>query len=154
MKTGVLGFVHTVQAGFSAYNLYLASISIQNLQGYEGMSEKAAKYSNTAEHQLHKTRTTQASGTIAVLFSLVSSVYMLAGSPGLSRQLTVVGLNVVALEGARQHVGAFWKQSARIPIPGAGDYNQAEKNTQEIKINLAYLAASWVGAGALLALTI
>lgn len=62
MTTLINGF----QAAFSAYNLYLASISITNLQKYEEKSKKAAKYSNIAENQLHKTRTTQASGTIAV----------------------------------------------------------------------------------------
>lgn len=84
-----------------------------------------------------------------VLVSLLSAVYMVAGSPGLSAQLGVVGVNAVALEAARQHVGAFWSHKARVPIPGAGDYNQAEKNTQEVKVNLAYLAVSWVGAGVL-----
>ena len=66
MKSAILTLVHASQAAFGIYNLYLASISISNLQGYEDMSKKAAKYSNTAEQQLHKTRTTQASGTIAV----------------------------------------------------------------------------------------
>ena len=53
-------------ASFSAYTLYLSSIAIQNLQKYEETSKKAAKYSNTAEQQLHKTRTTQASGVLSV----------------------------------------------------------------------------------------
>jgi hypothetical protein len=59
-------FIYTLQAAFSAYNLYLASISITNLQKYEEKSEKAAEWSDTAEKQLHKSRTTQASGTLAV----------------------------------------------------------------------------------------
>lgn len=66
MQSAILTLVHASQAAFGIYNLYLTSISISNLQGYEDMSKKAAKYSNTAEQQLHKTRTTQASGTIAV----------------------------------------------------------------------------------------
>ena len=66
MKSAILSVIHASQAAFGIYNLYLASISISNLQGYEDMSKKAAKYSNTAEQQLHKTRTTQASGTISV----------------------------------------------------------------------------------------
>src|SRR3989337_242146 len=70
MGSIILNVLHTAQAAFGAYNLYLASISISNLQQYEEKSEKAAKYSNVAENQLHKTRTTQASGTIAVIIPL------------------------------------------------------------------------------------
>jgi hypothetical protein len=67
----VLSIIYSLQAAFSAYSLYLASISISNLQKYEEKSEKAAEWSNTAEKQLHKSRTTQASGTIAVGSSLM-----------------------------------------------------------------------------------
>lgn len=67
MPSPILTILHAAQAAFSAYNLYLASISIRNLQTYEDKAEKAAEYSNIAASQLHKTRTTQASGTIAVL---------------------------------------------------------------------------------------
>lgn len=66
MASAILTLLHAGQAAFGGYNLYLASIAISKLQEYEETSEKAAQYSNTAEHQLHKTRTTQASGTIAV----------------------------------------------------------------------------------------
>jgi len=62
----MLPIFHTCQVALSGYSLYLASVSISNLQGYEETSKRAAKYSDTAAHQLHKTRTTQASGTIAV----------------------------------------------------------------------------------------
>lgn len=58
--------IHVLQFSVSAYSLYLASISIRNLQGYEEKSKKAAEWSKTAATQLHKTRTTQASGTLAV----------------------------------------------------------------------------------------
>jgi hypothetical protein len=71
MATALLSISHALQASFSAYTLYLSSISIRNLQKYEETSKKAAKYSNIAEQQLHKTRTTQASGALSVpsLFS-------------------------------------------------------------------------------------
>ncbi len=45
------------------------------------------------------------------------------------------------LEGARRHVGAFW--SGKIRIPGVGDYNKATGKTQEVKLNMNYLIASW-----------
>ena len=66
MATALISLLHALQASFSAYTVYLSSISIRNLQKYEETSKKAAKYSNIAEQQLHKTRTTQASGTLSV----------------------------------------------------------------------------------------
>ncbi|KAI9046881.1 hypothetical protein LZ554_008959 [Drepanopeziza brunnea f. sp. 'monogermtubi'] len=161
MKTAVLLFslLHTGQAAFGAYNLYLASISIRNLSGYEETIKKAAKYSNTVGEQLYRTRTTQASGTCAILASLLSSIYLLLASEDgqpVPVVLVVASLNVLALSSARHHVGAFWAHKARIPLPGVGDYNAAMRNTQEVRANMAYLVASWlavaVGALALLLL--
>jgi len=57
---------HVGQSLVSLYGLAVSYFSITNLQKYEEQSEKAAKYSGTAEHQLHKTRTTQASGALSV----------------------------------------------------------------------------------------
>ncbi|EKD14291.1 uncharacterized protein L3040_008359 [Drepanopeziza brunnea f. sp. 'multigermtubi'] len=150
MKTAVLllfSILHTGQAAFGAYNLYLASISIRNLSGYEETIKKAAKHSNTVGEQLHRTRTTQASGTCAILASLLSSIYLLLVSE--NGRLVVVGLNALALASAWHHVGAFWTHKARIPLPGVGDYNAAMRNTQEVRANMAYLVASWVAVGAL-----
>ena len=59
------------------------------------------------------------------------------------------GVNIAALELARQHVGAFWKGKAKVPLPGVGDYNDAISRTQEVKLNMAYLVASWVAVGVL-----
>jgi hypothetical protein len=66
MARALFLILHALQAAFSGYTLYLSSIAIRHLQKYEETSKKAAKYSNIAEHQLHKTRTTQASGALAV----------------------------------------------------------------------------------------
>jgi hypothetical protein len=66
MATALLSLLHALQASFSAYTLYLSTIAIRHLQKYESTSKTAAKYLNTAEHQLHKTRTTQASGVLSV----------------------------------------------------------------------------------------
>ena len=71
MPPATLSILYAFQAAYSGYNLYLASISISNLQEYEEASKKAAKYLNIAENQLHKTRVTQASGTIAVCLSIL-----------------------------------------------------------------------------------
>jgi hypothetical protein len=61
----------------------------------------------------------------------------------------VAGANVAALEMARQHVGAFWKGKAKMPLPGVGEYNDAITKTQEVKLNMAYLIASWAVVGVL-----
>jgi hypothetical protein len=63
--------------------------------------------------------------------------------------VVVAGANVVALEMARQHVGAFWKGKAKMPLPGVGEYNDAITKTQEVKLNMAYLIASWAAVGIL-----
>jgi len=46
-------------------------------------------------------------------------------------------------------VGGFWKGKAKVPLPKMSEYNEAISNTQEIRQNMGYLAASWVVAGAL-----
>jgi hypothetical protein len=56
----------TLTSALSAYGLFLSYQNITRLQQYEKQSEKAAEWSNTAAEKLHKTRTTQASGTISV----------------------------------------------------------------------------------------
>jgi len=163
MASIILSILHAFQAAYGAYNLYLSSISIRNLQGYENTSKKAAKYSNTAADQLHKTRTTQASTALAVtysnltkfphwqdqiLFSLISSVSLtLYSSASAFIKIAVAGANIAVLGLVRQHVGRFWKGKARLALPGAGDYNEATKMTQEVRLNMAYLMASWALAG-------
>lgn len=64
--SALLPLLHLPQACLSAYTIYLSSIVVPKLQRYEEKSEKAAEWSNTAEHQLHKTRTTQTSGALTV----------------------------------------------------------------------------------------
>ena len=71
MASVILPLAHALQAGTSIYGLYNSCISITNLQQYEEKSEKAAEWSNTAAHQLHKTRTTQTTGALAVCFALL-----------------------------------------------------------------------------------
>ncbi|CZR63757.1 uncharacterized protein PAC_13654 [Phialocephala subalpina] len=149
MASALLTILHTLQAAFAGYNLYLASISIRNLQKYEDATKTAAKYSNIAESQLWKTRYTQASGTLTVLFTFLSSSYLIASSRGTAKNLAVTGLNIAALIAAREHVGNFWKRKAKIPLPKTGDYNEAIGKTQEIRLNMTYLIASWAALGLL-----
>ena len=83
-----------------------------------------------------------------LLVSVLSSVYLTFGTPRTLISQGVAGLNLLALVAARSHVGDFWKQKARVPLPGVGDYNEATKNTQEVRLNMMYLIASWFVAGA------
>lgn len=80
----VLDVLHALQACMSAYALYLSYVSITDSRKYEEKTKKAAQYSNTAKQQLHKTRTTLASGTAAVS-PKISIIY--ATHLPLSRQL-------------------------------------------------------------------
>lgn len=57
---------YVLQMTLAAYGGYQSYIAIVNLRKYEEVTKKAAKWSSEAEHQLHKTRTTQASGALAV----------------------------------------------------------------------------------------
>ena len=57
--------------------------------------------------------------------------------------------NLAALGAARKHVGDFWSGKAKMPLPGTGDYNVAITKTQEVRLNMSYLAASWVACGVL-----
>ena len=62
----ISSLLHALQIGISTYGVYLCYNSITSLRKYEEKSERAAKWSNTAERQLYKTRVTQASGLAAV----------------------------------------------------------------------------------------
>jgi hypothetical protein len=64
--SALLPLLHVPQTCLSAYTIYLSSITVPKLQRYEEKSKKAAEYSDVAEHQLHKTRTTQTSGALTV----------------------------------------------------------------------------------------
>lgn len=72
---------HVGQAILTSYTALLSYTSIVKLRKYEEKTEKAAGYSNTVEHQLHKTQTTMTSGALATLCSLLSSVALVAASP-------------------------------------------------------------------------
>ena len=74
---------------------------------------------------------------------------LFSGRVGMIKGLAVAGTNVAVLEMARRHVSRFWKDKAKMPLPGVGDYNDAITKTQEVKLNMAYLAVSWAAVGVL-----
>lgn len=69
----LLTLFHAGQAAVSVYAGTFSAIAIYNLQKREEQSERAAQYLKTAADQLHKTRTTQTSGVLAVSMTYCSS---------------------------------------------------------------------------------
>lgn len=57
---------HVLQVFLASYGGYNSYIAIRNLQEYEESVRKAAKWSNEAQHQLDRTRSTQAAGVVSV----------------------------------------------------------------------------------------
>lgn len=57
---------HFIQLALSVYGASVSFVAITRLQKYEETSKKLAEWSKEAAHQLHKTRTTQTSGALAV----------------------------------------------------------------------------------------
>lgn len=85
---------------------------------------------------------------VQFVFSIASSLSMIAySSTSTLVQLGLAGANVLVLLAAREHVGAFWRGKAKIPLPGVGDYNEAIGKTQETRLNMVYLTASWLVVG-------
>jgi hypothetical protein len=66
-------------SALSAYSLYLSYQNITRLQQYEEKSKKAADWSNTAAQRLHKTRSTQTSGTATVSSNAPLTLHEIAG---------------------------------------------------------------------------
>ncbi|KAL9095132.1 MAG: hypothetical protein Q9165_002735 [Trypethelium subeluteriae] len=139
MAAIILRFLHLAQAGIAGYGLYVSSISITNLQKYEKKTERAAKYSQSAADQLYKTRTTQGAGAVAILISLVTSLYLAFGSgyPSSSKlTLTLANAGMALL--VRTYMLNFWRSSAKVPF--VKGYNEAISRTGEIMDVLITLA--------------
>lgn len=134
--------LHSAQFCLSAYSLFHAYISITNLQQYEEKSEKAAQYSSTAAHDLHKTRTTQTSGTLAILSSLLVSLWLVfKSSDPSSWKFIFNAANLAICFFARAHVAGFWEGKTKVPL--VRGYNDAVTSTNIIKEQLGFLGASW-----------
>lgn len=57
---------HFAQLALSLYGGVVSFVAVTRLQKYEATSKKLAEWSSEAAKQLHKTRTTQTSGALAV----------------------------------------------------------------------------------------
>ena len=73
----ILEMYHAIQACVSALAALLSVMAIYSLNQWEPQAETASRYSTTASKQLHKTRTTQASGALAVSCTVSPSTYQL-----------------------------------------------------------------------------
>lgn len=144
--------LHLGQAALAGYGAQQSYIAITNLQKYEDASKKLAKYSNEAERQLYKTRTTQASGAVSVLVSLFVSLFLVFR--GSSSSFIVRYLSSPAMAGAillaRTHMQQYWTGKdgktvgMRIPLPKMDGYNDAQKKTEELLKVLEWLMLSWI----------
>ncbi|CAD6449039.1 ff506abd-d5cd-416c-b2f4-22fcf6f5667b [Sclerotinia trifoliorum] len=145
----ILSLISTGQIAFTGYNLYLSSIAIPKLLTYENKAIRAAKYSNIAEEQLFKTRTTQAASVGALILTLSTATPFLLLNYTSSTIFALSTVNLAVLLGTRKYVGDFWKGKPKMPIPGTGDFNDAIGLTNEVRENQLFLAMSWVLYGVL-----
>ncbi|KAI4714445.1 hypothetical protein J4E89_000125 [Alternaria sp. Ai002NY15] len=148
--------IHTVSvfqlsltSALSAYGLYLSYQNITRLQQYEKQSEKAAEWSNTAAQRLHKTRSTQTSGTVTLLLSLLTSTALLI-VPSLSSTKVLVGAgaaNAAAAYLARVHMNNFWNDRNQTKIPFVEKFNEAIRGSELVVLLLGTLSLGWAAAG-------
>ncbi|KAL6166629.1 hypothetical protein ACJQWK_07971 [Exserohilum turcicum] len=136
-------------AALSAYGLYLAYQNITRLQQYEQKSEKAAEWSNTAAQKLHKTRTTQATGTLALISSLTCSMLVLVPSFSSTRVLIGAGVgNSVAAYLAYVHMAGYWNEQTQTRIPFVQGFNEAIRGSEQVVVLLKTLSLAWSVASA------
>ncbi|EXJ71113.1 uncharacterized protein A1O5_06106 [Cladophialophora psammophila CBS 110553] len=142
----LLEMYHATQACASVYLALLSAIAIYNLRQWEPQTESASRYSNTATRQLHKTRTTQASGVLATLSSLVSSVILVvAVSSGRNtKPFLLSAANAGGLFLAYNHIGNFWRSRATVPL--ASRYNEGIRSTRQMLQALGVLMVSWAAS--------
>ncbi|EXJ79298.1 hypothetical protein A1O3_08800 [Capronia epimyces CBS 606.96] len=140
----VLTLFHAIQGAASVYAGLLSAMAIYNLQQREEQAEHAAQYSNTAASQLHKTRTTQTSGAVAAISSVISSVTLavISSSDGRSPvPFLLSAVNAVGLGLAYRHLQNFWRGKAKVPF--LSDYNDGIRASNQLQQALGALAVSW-----------
>ncbi|KAI0854641.1 hypothetical protein F4860DRAFT_498918 [Xylaria cubensis] len=154
----LLKLIHVSQIVIAAYGAMQSQAAISKLLEYEDASKKLAKVSSEAERQLHKTRTTQASGAVAILVSFVASVLLITrgASYGFLVRYFASPAMAVAVYAARAYLQDFWTgkngkdvTANKIPLPKMGDYNEALERTQKSLEVLGWLVISWAASSAL-----
>lgn len=159
-------YLHSAQALLATWGGFQSAIAITRLQTYESASEKLADWSSEAARQLHKTRTTQASGALSFVLSLAASVFLASSSdksgsgsdgagtgPRMLRLVAGPGMVAVLLL-ARQHMRDYWAPKGdgkkvgawKPPVKMLEDYNEAQRRTENILAILGVLGYSWAVA--------
>ncbi|KAF2837916.1 hypothetical protein M501DRAFT_995168 [Patellaria atrata CBS 101060] len=140
----LLPAAYSVQAALSAYGLYFSFIAITNVRQYEEQTERAARYSGTAAHQLRKTRTTQASGVFAFLLSIGCTYFLLYPM----RPIFGAGIcasNVLHLLATKRFIANFWRPKGKVPF--VEGYNNAITATDVVRTVMGWLAVNWAVIG-------
>ncbi|KAL8889328.1 MAG: hypothetical protein Q9215_003357 [Flavoplaca cf. flavocitrina] len=136
----------------SIYSVQKSYIAITNLQKYEERSERAAKHSETAAHELHKTRTTQGSSAGAIALSLLSSIAItlsvaFGSSTPTAWEHMLPPVNILAIGASFMHNQNFWKAKAKVPF--VGGFNEGIEKSKEIRQLLFVLGIAWGALGAI-----
>ncbi|RYO98223.1 hypothetical protein DL764_007151 [Monosporascus ibericus] len=149
----LMQLIHLTQVALAGYGALHSYGAITNLRTYESTAEKAARYSNEAERQLHETRTTQGAGAAALAASLGAALHLLLNGSAFQGGLrAAVMMAVVAA--ARAHGRGFWgpprgegrTAGEKVPLPKMGRYNEAQSHTEEILKVLDWTTYSWIVA--------
>ncbi|KAK5172565.1 uncharacterized protein LTR77_002685 [Saxophila tyrrhenica] len=147
---------HALQVVLAGYALRHSYVAITKLRKYEATTKKAAKWSDEAQQQLNKTRTTQGAGAITAVVSLLASLTLIALPnffSGRTRSFVSPTLLVLVI-GARRYIKSFWApgdadskgkdKGTVVPLPKMEEYNEAVQKTEDLLKCLEYLEYSWV----------
>ncbi|KAI0502995.1 hypothetical protein F5B22DRAFT_630907 [Xylaria bambusicola] len=153
----LLKTVHVVQTALAAYGAMQCQVAITRLIEYEDATKKLAKISSEVQRQLHKTRTTQAAGAIAILSSFTVSVLLTIGgaSYGMLVRYLASPVLAVGVYAARAYLLDFWGKddkpvtANKVPLPKMEGYNEALEKTQKTLEVLGWLTISWLFSSAL-----
>ncbi|KAI0975504.1 hypothetical protein F4678DRAFT_272311 [Xylaria arbuscula] len=154
----LLKLIHVAQLAIAAYGAMQCQVAISRLLEYEDATKKLAKVSSEAERQLHKTRTTQGAGAIAILVSFAASGLLLTSGSSYGVLVRYLASPAMALSvfAARTYLQDFWAGKGgkavtdnKVPLPKMGGYNEALERTEKSLEVLGWLTISWAASSAL-----
>jgi hypothetical protein len=153
----LLKVIHLIQLVIAAYGAVQSKVAITRLLEYEDATQKLAKVSREAERQLHKTRTTQASGAVIILVSFtVSALLATRGASNTLVRYLASPAMTLAVSAARAYIEDFWAgkkgkeiTANKIVLPKMGSYNEALERTQKSLEVLGWLTISWAASSVL-----
>ncbi|KIW51142.1 hypothetical protein PV05_09891 [Exophiala xenobiotica] len=143
--TVVLSLFHATQTCIGVYTGLFSAIAIYNLKQREEQTEQAARYSRTAAQQLHKTRTTQTSGALATISSVLCSIILAIGPTGgkkLPLFLSIANAGGIIL--AYRHIADFWRHKVKVPF--FQDYNEGIRASNQMLQAFQILSGTWIFA--------